>query len=342
MVYINSQKFACESCIKGHRSSACAHSERPLFEIPKKGRPLSQCDKCRELRKTRRHHSKCVCPKELPSRGIPLPSSSSTRKYIPIRPALPNGLRDLDQAVYSYSPPDVRQQVGTLLNPCHCKPGRKCKCRTPSQAGPRPPTPVASTSKAAPPHTHPRPPSPGPRLAPMLTISSPDHLTLETPIPEFSTQLPSMLVMNSLAGSGCTCGVECSCPGCLEHRGPAHASASGHRSCADGCGTCVDAHSGIEFALPGSSAPGPASSIERFLARAAALPRPPVRRTDVVNLPKLQCCGGRCACPDGACGCGKSCDGCCQEDPRQQAPSAVPVSAERSTRTPPRKSCCGA
>ncbi|KAF8203742.1 hypothetical protein BJ912DRAFT_210540 [Pholiota molesta] len=27
MVYVNSKKFACESCIKGHRSSSCHHTD---------------------------------------------------------------------------------------------------------------------------------------------------------------------------------------------------------------------------------------------------------------------------------------------------------------------------
>ncbi|EJF55622.1 copper-fist-domain-containing protein, partial [Dichomitus squalens LYAD-421 SS1] len=60
-VYVNDKKFACESCIKGHRSSGCQHADRPLFEVKKKGRPVSQCDKCRELRKTKRMHGKCTC-----------------------------------------------------------------------------------------------------------------------------------------------------------------------------------------------------------------------------------------------------------------------------------------
>jgi hypothetical protein len=67
-----------ESCIKGHRSSSCHHTDRPLFEIKKKGRPVSQCEKCRELRQSRRVHSKCNCPQdETPSRGLLLPSSST-------------------------------------------------------------------------------------------------------------------------------------------------------------------------------------------------------------------------------------------------------------------------
>ncbi|KAL0085215.1 copper fist DNA binding domain-containing protein [Phycomyces blakesleeanus] len=58
---INGTKFACSTCIKGHRSSHCYHTERPLFEIRKKGRPISQCAYCRDLRKTKQAHIKCAC-----------------------------------------------------------------------------------------------------------------------------------------------------------------------------------------------------------------------------------------------------------------------------------------
>ncbi|KIM38809.1 hypothetical protein M413DRAFT_237712 [Hebeloma cylindrosporum] len=58
---ISSKKYACETCIKGHRSSACKHTDRPLFEIKKKGRPVTQCEHCRELRKTKQVHVKCIC-----------------------------------------------------------------------------------------------------------------------------------------------------------------------------------------------------------------------------------------------------------------------------------------
>lgn len=50
-----------ESCIKGHRTSSCTHTDRPRLEIKKKGRPASQCGHCRELRKTKRVHVKCMC-----------------------------------------------------------------------------------------------------------------------------------------------------------------------------------------------------------------------------------------------------------------------------------------
>ncbi|KAI9252831.1 copper fist DNA binding domain-containing protein, partial [Phascolomyces articulosus] len=55
------RKFSCMTCIKGHRSTKCTHNQRELFEIKPKGRPVSQCEGCRELRKTRRIHIKCSC-----------------------------------------------------------------------------------------------------------------------------------------------------------------------------------------------------------------------------------------------------------------------------------------
>lgn len=66
MVYISAEdgsvkKFACLTCIRGHRSSKCNHPNRKLFEIKKKGRPVSQCDNCRQLRKTKQIHIKCIC-----------------------------------------------------------------------------------------------------------------------------------------------------------------------------------------------------------------------------------------------------------------------------------------
>ncbi|KAI9297686.1 copper-fist-domain-containing protein [Neoconidiobolus thromboides FSU 785] len=61
MVVINGIKFSCATCIKGHRASTCQHSDRPQIEIRKKGRPITQCAHCRELRKTKKLHIKCIC-----------------------------------------------------------------------------------------------------------------------------------------------------------------------------------------------------------------------------------------------------------------------------------------
>ncbi|KAI9280589.1 copper fist DNA binding domain-containing protein [Umbelopsis sp. AD052] len=61
MIIINNTKYSCMSCVKGHRSSRCTHSNRPLVPIRRKGRPATQCETCRELRRTRHIHIKCLC-----------------------------------------------------------------------------------------------------------------------------------------------------------------------------------------------------------------------------------------------------------------------------------------
>ncbi|GAA5804677.1 hypothetical protein HPULCUR_010180 [Helicostylum pulchrum] len=81
---INGIKFACNTCVKGHRSSNCNHIERPLFEIRKKGRPVTQCAFCRDLRKTRQIHIKCSCTdktKNIENTAIPCYQCPSTKIF---------------------------------------------------------------------------------------------------------------------------------------------------------------------------------------------------------------------------------------------------------------------
>ncbi|KAK7545968.1 hypothetical protein BKA81DRAFT_94452 [Phyllosticta paracitricarpa] len=61
MPILNGEKFACESCIKGHRVSGCTHLDRPLKHINPKGRPVKQCDHCQKARKNKSHHARCDC-----------------------------------------------------------------------------------------------------------------------------------------------------------------------------------------------------------------------------------------------------------------------------------------
>jgi hypothetical protein len=176
-------------------------------------------------------------------------------------------------------------------------------------------------------------PTPGPDLAPILDMSVPSSPLASTSIPDFPS-MPSMSEFTSFAGSGCTCGVKCACPGCAEHQNITSTNYE-RRDCADGCGTCIDPSLGMVLPTLDGSQTG-TSILDRFFATAAALPPPPTHRkisyhldpmnTTVysasmgqqtfafgfVNLPKLECCGGQCNCPDGRCGCRTSCVGCCR------------------------------
>lgn len=58
---IDGEKWACESCVRGHRVSNCQHADRPLQHINKKGRPVSQCSHCRNMRRSKSAHVKCDC-----------------------------------------------------------------------------------------------------------------------------------------------------------------------------------------------------------------------------------------------------------------------------------------
>ncbi|EPY49686.1 nutritional copper sensing transcription factor Cuf1 [Schizosaccharomyces cryophilus OY26] len=61
MILVNNAKMACMKCIRGHRSSSCKHDDRELFPIRPRGRPVSQCEKCRQARVMRHIHVKCTC-----------------------------------------------------------------------------------------------------------------------------------------------------------------------------------------------------------------------------------------------------------------------------------------
>ncbi|KAL4981058.1 copper fist DNA binding domain-containing protein [Aspergillus desertorum] len=43
---IDGEKWACEACVRGHRTSTCKHHDRPLIHINRKGRPFSTCSIC--------------------------------------------------------------------------------------------------------------------------------------------------------------------------------------------------------------------------------------------------------------------------------------------------------
>ncbi|KAG9081607.1 hypothetical protein FS749_007541 [Ceratobasidium sp. UAMH 11750] len=109
MIFVNDKKYAwyvvpavcrdadahlrSETCIKGHRSSSCQHTERALFEIKKKGRPVTQCDHCRELRKTKQVHVRCSCdskPDQLPA--APKAPGAKKGSRLPAEAAYPHGL----------------------------------------------------------------------------------------------------------------------------------------------------------------------------------------------------------------------------------------------------------
>ncbi|KDN43424.1 copper-fist-domain-containing protein, partial [Tilletiaria anomala UBC 951] len=60
---IDGKKYACATCIAGHRTSKCQHRDgRELKEVKARGRPTTQCDICRERRRQGGSaHGRCSC-----------------------------------------------------------------------------------------------------------------------------------------------------------------------------------------------------------------------------------------------------------------------------------------
>ncbi|KAH8730674.1 hypothetical protein GQ44DRAFT_606025 [Phaeosphaeriaceae sp. PMI808] len=83
MPVIDGEKWACSSCIKGHRVSGCIHNDRELHHINPKGRPVKQCEHCRGARKSKSHHARCDCgdkkdKDKLKEKGDASPSHASS------------------------------------------------------------------------------------------------------------------------------------------------------------------------------------------------------------------------------------------------------------------------
>ncbi|WVW85477.1 hypothetical protein I302_107515 [Kwoniella bestiolae CBS 10118] len=173
MVLINEKKYACEKCIKGHRVSGCTHTDRPLYEIKKKGRPSTQCSCCKDRRKVAGSsvHNKCICgdtrstatPSIIPPTSNPVEPTSSTqgsdqdqenepqivevetRKGQPgSKATFPRGFKDvLELAAAANTLTGLlkddssyrvaERSVSALLNPCKCESGGLCKCCLPKK-----------------------------------------------------------------------------------------------------------------------------------------------------------------------------------------------------------------
>ncbi|GAA5891558.1 hypothetical protein JCM8208_007323 [Rhodotorula glutinis] len=93
---IDGVKFACEPCIRGHRQATCAHTDRPLREIARRGRPVTACAACREMRKTNNAHRTCHHDK--------------TESSEPLLKTLPNGISDLHTVSLVRRPSSTRSR----------------------------------------------------------------------------------------------------------------------------------------------------------------------------------------------------------------------------------------
>ncbi|KAI9802678.1 MAG: hypothetical protein M1825_002700 [Sarcosagium campestre] len=87
MPVLNGVKYACEPCMRGHRSSKCTHSDRLLVQVRKPGRPLSSCPhtntqcNCGGIRMAIPKASSCACGSDSNKRGDSPSAAYAGRQY---------------------------------------------------------------------------------------------------------------------------------------------------------------------------------------------------------------------------------------------------------------------
>ncbi|KII91514.1 hypothetical protein PLICRDRAFT_510885 [Plicaturopsis crispa FD-325 SS-3] len=142
MVLVEGSKYACETCIKGHRAASCKHIDRPLFEIKKKGRPVTQCEHCRELRKTKQIHVRCICGS---TQDTPKPENAGavSKKFqsgvpkLPASAAFPNGLPEALEASVVLEASSESDQPSNRHALCSCKNDDECHCWSVRKSAPK-------------------------------------------------------------------------------------------------------------------------------------------------------------------------------------------------------------
>ncbi|KAG8765771.1 hypothetical protein FRC15_006763 [Serendipita sp. 397] len=279
MVLINGRKFACQSCIKGHRSSNCNHPDRPLFEIRKKGRPVTQCDTCRELRTTKKLHVKCACdgrrdpesevgPVEIQSPRVAATKRRPGRK-IPLVPTLPNGVKDVEMVsspvtVSSETPSDQSQGTDedstislvtrpNLVDPVTLSSPPACAEQKRSCCSGKKLTQVPSFS-AVPQRESGAPQSLlGRTIQQPISISSLPNAPIAGPpiISPMHSRAPENISDPSNEMMECLCGPACVCLGCTKHgnyaSGEADRQPSQGMDCPADCPSCIDNEHGAAW-----------------------------------------------------------------------------------------------
>ncbi|KAI8138388.1 copper fist DNA binding domain-containing protein [Fennellomyces sp. T-0311] len=217
-------KLACATCIKGHRASQCGHKDRPLIEIKKKGRPATQCKRCRELRTVRQLHVKCDCNDSLgrsrkrtnpPDKVV---KESAYKLNLRLIAPKPQPL-EAQQPLQVHSPPQQEQLPHQPALPGNSNSGdiSCCSSNTNSHCSS---TPSDSSCCSTTPRN-----VDTPRSSVSATPSGCGCSTKEHPPDESENQTEKAesssccgtKTVNRVRVITCRCGDSCSCPGCDAH-----------------------------------------------------------------------------------------------------------------------------
>ncbi|KAI5199617.1 hypothetical protein E4T39_06138 [Aureobasidium subglaciale] len=134
-------KWACQSCLKGHRVSGCTHTDRELFFVPKKGRPITQCPHCRAERKKRSSHVKCDCGEKPHTKEKCIHLREAEAKAATVAAAAESGLPlpPCSSSGEHHSPdlyPVAEESPSSDEHRCCCPHGGKCICSSLKEPSP--------------------------------------------------------------------------------------------------------------------------------------------------------------------------------------------------------------
>lgn len=114
MILKDNKKYACETCIRGHRASTCQHTDRTLVEVRKKGRPITSCAHCQTLRVSLNIHPSTVCICNRPPMNMNKSMINLKKMANSVTKSLNNKTRN--------------KSTVANFNNCCCQKGGKCNC----------------------------------------------------------------------------------------------------------------------------------------------------------------------------------------------------------------------
>lgn len=245
MILVDGDKYACVQCIRGHRSSTCKHTLRPLVQVRGRGRPSSNaghriavteselvltkeqvtlqsdldnkketgsCCADKEVKKER-NGSCCVKkPVEKPKKSCSCKGSTACKcqgEGVIILKASKRQFVDVQGGTLDF----VGEYNDQALKKFRIGSGRSCHNNSNANLTPLKTLQVNEVSKAA------------VKREPTVVSRGKNNMSFDTfsyPQPSFEEPINSERFYDMFKAEGCSeecnCGPDCACPGCLIHR----------------------------------------------------------------------------------------------------------------------------
>lgn len=234
-------KLACATCIQGHRASTCKHqdgSKGPLLVVKRRGRPLSQCQECRERRLRTGRHTRCDCKNKTKRCSDASAEPPAKRQATHTSPS-----RVTETPSFGCGPLSFE----FLLNPCNCESGKVCICCKYPFACPQ--TTTSRSESIQLPPIAPKASNGEHEIHKSLVEVTPSHccipLSTKTPV-DYDRSMKLLARAADMSRSykpECQCIGLCRCIGCAAHPLNVNSSADLNES---SCMTCVSCDLSLE------------------------------------------------------------------------------------------------